>query len=146
MTHIMKKPTKTAAKAVTKPATKRPRTYKKADLPRTARAYLGKKYGIYLLKENEAVARLIELYEDRIKELQAQAMRRAEREIDQQAYIAGQQNYDNPFSTQAGNAYTPTITVNHKELNEANLEAILKDLQPKQLTLREKFLAWIGAR
>jgi hypothetical protein len=58
----MKKQTKAVA-------AKRPRTYKKSDLPRTARAYLGKTYGIYMDKENEAVARLIELHEDRRKEL-----------------------------------------------------------------------------
>jgi len=76
----MKKTTKPAAKAVV--AAKRPRTYKKTDLPRTARAYLGKTYSIHLLKENEAVARLIELYEDRRNEL------RAEREADKMRNVS----------------------------------------------------------
>jgi hypothetical protein len=116
----MKKTTKPAAKTVT---TKRPRTYKKADLPRTARAYLGKVYSLHMDKENEAVARLIELHEKRIEELQA--MRRAEREPD----------------------YAPTVTISrdHTEYKK-NLEVVLNDHQPKQLTLREKFLAWIGAK
>lgn len=105
----MKKTTKPAAKAV---ATKRPRTYKKADLPRTARAYLGKKYNVHMDKENEAVAKLIEMHEKRIEELQ-------------------------------------NIREEHYEKVQAQREAdfaVLRDLQPKQLTLREKFLAWIGAK
>jgi hypothetical protein len=105
----MKKTTKPAAKTV---ATKRPRTYKKADLPRTARAYLGKVYSLHMDKENEAVARLIELHEKRIEELQ-------------------------------------NIREEHYEKVQAQREAdfaVLRNLQPKQLTLREKFLAWIGAK
>jgi hypothetical protein len=51
-------------------------------------------------------------------------------------------------SDYARNAYVPTVTVSsdYAKFNEENLEAIFKDLQPKQLTLREKFLAWIGAK
>jgi hypothetical protein len=125
----MKKPTKAVVKPAAKATTvttKRPRTYKKADLPRTARAYLGKKYNVHMDKENEAVAKLIEMHERSVlqaqnKGLEADGMR---------------------------NAYTPTITVSrdHTKFNEENLEAIFKDLQPRKLTLREKFLAWIGAR
>jgi hypothetical protein len=108
----MKKTTKPAAKAATKPATKRPRTYKKADLPRTARAYLGKVYSLHMGKENEAVARLIELHEERTKELQ---------NLREYHYAEVQAQREADF-------------------------AVLRDLQPKQLTLREKFLAWIGAK
>jgi hypothetical protein len=105
----MKKTTKPA----TKPAvSKRPRTYKKADLPRTARAYLGKKYNVHMDKENEAVARLIELHDHVAQVLQAQ------READ---YAEVQAQREADF-------------------------AVLKDLQPKKLTLREQFLAWIGAK
>jgi uncharacterized protein YhaN len=105
----MKKTTKTAAKA----ATKRPRTYKKTDLPRTARAYLGKTYSIHLLKENEAVARLIELYEDRRNEL------RAEREA-----AMGKLNARPSFVERLDGS----------------------SRLPEKPTLREKFLAWIGAK
>jgi hypothetical protein len=106
----MKKTTKPAAKAVV--AAKRPRTYKKADLPRTARAYLGKVYEVRIDKENEAVARLIEMYEERKKELH--------------------ESYEAHYAE-----------VQAKR--EADF-AVLRDLQPKQLTLRDKFLAWIGAK
>jgi hypothetical protein len=105
----MKKTTKPAAKAAAKPATKRPRTYKKADLPRTARAYLGKKYGLHMDKENEAVAKLIELHEAKEKELE---------------------------KLYAANIYPLP----------AAEPAFVRDPEPKQLTLREKFLAWIGAK
>jgi hypothetical protein len=107
----MKKTTKPAAKAV---ATKRPRTYKKADLPRTARAYLGKVYEVRVDKENEAVARLIEFHEAYKKELQNL----------REAHYAEVQ-----------------------AKREADYEqAVLNDHQPKKLTLREQFLAWIGAK
>jgi len=120
----MKKTTKPAAKAATKPVTKRPRTYKKADLPRTARAYLGKKYNVHMDKENEAVAKLIELH-DHEAQLQ-KAEEQAKREAD----------------------CAPTVITSrdYTKFNEANLETILKELQPKKLTLREQFLAWIGAK
>jgi hypothetical protein len=124
----MKKTTKPAAKA----ATKRPRTYKKADLPRTARAYLGKKYNLHMDKENEAVAKLIELHDHEARKalaFEADEMR---------------------------NAYVPTVTVSraHTKFNEENLEPafarnhveVIGFHQPKKLTLREQFLAWIGAK
>ena len=118
----MKKTTKPAAKAVTK----RPRTYKKADLPRTARAYLGKKYNVHMDKENEAVAKLIEMHERSVLQAQNKGL-----EADEMR-----------------NAYIPTVTVSrdYTKFNEENLEAVLKELQPKRLTLREQFLAWIGAK
>jgi hypothetical protein len=127
----MKKTTKPAAKAAAKPATKRPRTYKKADLPRTARAYLGKVYEVHMGKENEAVARLIEMHEERTKALLV---------VREELYKKVQAEREADF------APTVTISGDYTKFNEENLEAILKDLQPKQLTLREKFLAWIGAR
>jgi len=107
----MKKTIKPAAKAV---ATKRPRTYKKADLPRTARAYLGKKYNVHMDKENEAVAKLIEMHEKRIEELQ---------NLRQEHYAKVQAE------------------------REAHME-MLFPYPPKNIppTLREKFLAWIGAK
>jgi hypothetical protein len=113
----MKKPTKTAVKPAAKAttvATKRPRTYKKADLPRTARAYLGKVYEVHMDKENEAVARLIELHEERTKALQV---------VREELYKKVQAERE---------AYTE----------------MLFSYPPKNipLTLREKFLAWIGAR
>jgi hypothetical protein len=108
----MKKPTKAvvkpAAKATTV-ATKRPRTYKKADLPRTARAYLGKKYNAHMDKENEAVAKLIEIHEAKEKELE-------------KLYAAN--IYPLPAAEPAF-VFAP---------------------ESRKLTLREKFLAWIGAR
>jgi len=108
----MKKPTKAvikpAAKATTV-ATKRPRTYKKSDPPRTARAYLGKTYSIYMDKENEAVARLIELHEAKEKELE---------------------------KLHAANIYPLPAAV----------PAFVFAPESRKLTLREKFLAWIGAR
>jgi hypothetical protein len=120
----MKKTTKPAAKAAAKPATKRPRTYKKADLPRTARAYLGKVYEVHMGKENEAVARLIELHEERTKALQVVREElykkvQAEREADYARNI-----YPLPAAEPAF-VFAP---------------------ESRKLTLREKFLAWIGAR
>jgi hypothetical protein len=116
----MKKPTKAvvkpAAKAAAKPATKRPRTYKKADLPRTARAYLGKKYNVHMDKENEAVAKLIEMHDATLTEA-----RKA---------LAVESDYAKAQAER-----------------EAHME-MLFPYPPKNipLTLREKFLAWIGAR
>ncbi len=136
----MKKPTKTAAKPAAKPvvAAKRPRTYKKSDLPRTARAYLGKTYGIYMDKENEAVARLIELHEE--KKLTHEEIRK------QQSRIAEQQKYVNRFSDPARNAYVAeqqTIqTVGYGHQSITPYEEVLS----KKPTLREQFLAWIGAK
>lgn len=115
------KQVKPAAKSVV--AAKRPRTYKKSDLPRTARAYLGKTYGIYMDKENEAVARLIELHEERKKELKAE--RRAAEELASQ--------YFNRFSDPARNAFGQSITPYEEAL-------------PKKPTLREQFLAWLGVK
>jgi hypothetical protein len=118
----MKKPIKTAVKPAAKAVTKRPRTYKKADLPRTARAYLGKKYNVHMDKENEAVAKLIEMHDATLTEA-----RKA-------------------FAFEPYSAPTVTVSRDYTKFNEENLEAVLKDLQPKRLTLREKFLAWIGAK
>ena len=101
----MKKTTKPAAKAV---ATKRPRTYKKADLPRTARAYLGKKYSLHMDKENEAVAKLIELHDHEARK---------------------------------------ALTFEPAPMQREGEAISYGDLKPfKKLTLREQFLAWIGAK
>jgi hypothetical protein len=129
----MKKPTKTAVKPAAKAtavSTKRPRTYKKADLPRTARAYLGKTHSIHLLKENEAVAQLIEITDATRKQL-----------IDATATRWEQADKER-------NAYAPNIHFSGAPLDftARNFEAILKDPQPKKLTLREQFLAWIGVK
>ena len=124
----MKKPTKTAAKPAAKPvvAAKRPRTYKKSDLPRTARAYLGKNYGIYMDKENEAVARLIELHED--KKLTHEEIRKQQSRIaEQQIRIAEQQTIQ-------------TVGYGHQSVTPYELSL------PKKPTLREQFLAWIGVK
>lgn len=117
----MKKPTKTAAKPAAKPvvAAKRPRTYKKSDLPRTARAYLGKTYGIYMDKENEAVARLIELHEE--KKLAHEEIRK------QQSRIAEQQTIQ-------------TAGYGHQSITP------YEEVLSKKPTLREQFLAWIGVK
>ena len=104
----MKKTTKPAAKAATKPVTKRPRTYKKADLPRTARAYLGKKYNVHIDKENEAVAKLIELHDHEARK---------------------------------------ALTFEPAPMQREGEAISYGDLKPfKKLTLREQFLAWIGAK
>jgi len=141
----MKKTTKPAAKAAAKPATKRPRTYQKADLPRTARAYLGKKYNVHMDKENEAVAKLIEMHDATLTE----ARKALAVESDYARSVLQAQN-KGLVADEMRNAYAPTVTISsdYTKFNEANLEAIFKDLQfqPKQLTLREKFLAWIGAK
>lgn len=106
----MKKPTKTAAKPAAKAvAAKRPRTYKKSDLPRTARAYINGMGGTLYDKENEAVARLIELH------------------------AAAQVNYDSALEVLRAQAD-----------NERN--DFVRDPEPKKLTLREQFLAWIGVK
>lgn len=125
----MKKPTKTAAKPAAKSvvATKRPRTYKKSDLPRTARAYLGKTYGIYMDKENEAVARLIEITDVTRKELiDATDTRWEQVNRARNAYVAEQQTIQ-------------TVTV-------PQLPATYELSLPKKPTLREQFLAWIGVK
>ena len=125
----MKKPTKTEAKPTAKPvvAAKRPRTYKKSDLPRTARAYLGKTYGIYMDKENEAVARLIEITDVTRKELiDATDTRWEQVNRARNAYVAEQQTIQ-------------TVTV-------PQLPATYEEALSKKPTLREQFLAWIGVK
>jgi hypothetical protein len=128
----MKKTTKPAAKAV---ATKRPRTYKKADLPRTARAYLGKVYEVHMDKENEAVARLIELH----AESKAQTKRFSE-ELQETKHFSEELQAMRRAELEAGYAKAQAEREAHMEM--------LFPYPPKNipLTLREKFLSWIGAR
>ena len=105
----MKKQTKTVV------AAKRPRTYKKSDLPRTARAYINGMGGTCYTKENEAVARLIELH----------AALRSDYEFAMAELVK------------------PAV-----ELPE-NIDKIIYAMtkgKQRNLTLREKFLAWIGVK
>jgi hypothetical protein len=96
----MKKQTKAVA-------AKRPRTYKKSDLPRTARAYLNAMGDKNMEKENEAVALLIELH------------------------AALRSDYESAMAELVKPAAVP---------------AFVRDPEPKKLTLREQFLAWIGVK
>ena len=112
----MKKQTKAVA-------AKRPRTYKKSDLPRTARAYLGKTYSIHMDKENEAVARLIELHEDRRKELKNH-------------YAENIYPLPAAVPQQLPKNYVEIIG----ELNKG------RSALRQKSTLREQFLAWLGVK
>lgn len=103
----MKKTTKPATKAVVAP--KRPRTYKKTDLPRTARAYINGMGGTCYTKENEAVARLIELHD------------------------SARSNYDSALEVIRAQA-------------DKEMDNFVRDPEPKKITLREQFLAWIGVK
>ena len=135
----MKKTTKPAAKA----ATKRPRTYKKADLPRTARAYLGKKYGLHMDKENEAVAKLIEMHDATLTEARkALAVESDYAKSVLQAQNKGLEEYYTKVQAEREADYAKA-----QAEREAHME-MLFPYPPKNipLTLREKFLAWIGAK